>query len=293
MSDSESRIFETMFKTYSSSILGLGILSLSAENGLQALQKPANCTIGGLFSLMLHSLDINNIETTSMQIRIYFTFIFLFGCSFASAQILDTANIAASIIPTSAKLKYSDNRKVDSLCTMGSQLSRMLQYTKGLAFFEAADSLENNNALIKSEIAWAYMHIPDYDKAIENFNLAITINPADSSSKRNIIICHLYQKKYDVAITKGKQYLSEYPNDPEGYYNLMTVYYYSQEPKSAIRFGKKSIPLYLAQKSRSVYDAYYVLGKIYYDQGDYLNSGKMFKLVTERGIAIEEKYRLH
>ncbi|RQO77104.1 hypothetical protein DBR40_10595 [Pedobacter sp. KBW01] len=73
----------------------------------------------------------------------------------------------------------------------------------------------------------------------------------------------------------------------------MTNYYYAKDQKNAIRFGKKSIPLYLAQKSRSVYDASYLLGVIYYNQGDYLNSDKMFKLVTDRGIKVEEKYRSH
>lgn len=225
--------------------------------------------------------------------RIYLTGILLFCSSIASAQVLDTANLASEITPSSIKIKYSDDRIVDSLCIQGNEMFGMHLYIEGLQLYKMADSLENKNSRIKSGIAWAYMHIPDYDKAIENFNLSVAINPADSVSKRNIIICYLYQKKIDTAITKGKEYLREYPDDPESYYNLMTVYNYAKDFKNAIKFGEKSIPLYLAKKSRSVYDAYYSLGKIYYNQGDYINSDKMFKFVTDRGIVIEEKYKSH
>ncbi|QIL41250.1 hypothetical protein G7074_19460 [Pedobacter sp. HDW13] len=181
-----------------------------------------------------------------MNISIYFTAIALFSYSFAYGQILDTANLE---VHKSVRIKYSDNKVVESLCVEAGELFSMVQYTKGLALFEKADSLENNNSMIKSGIGWAYMHIPDYVKAIENFHLALAINPRDSSSKRNIMICYLYQKKYDIAIMKGKQYLKEYPNDPESYYNLMTVYYYAKDQKNAIRFGKSPFHFILLKKA--------------------------------------------
>ncbi|MBC6111003.1 tetratricopeptide repeat protein [Pedobacter fastidiosus] len=207
-----------------------------------------------------------------------------------SAQILDTANLEVS--KKYVRVKFSTNPKIDALCIEGQELYSMSLFRKGLDFYKQADSLEGNNYHIKGGIAWGYMHLSNYGVAIDNFNYAIAINKTDSSSKRNIILCYLYKKDYERAILEGKKYLKEYPTDPESYYNLMTVFYYNKDPKNAIKFGKRAIPLYEIKKSRSIYDAYYFLGKIYYEQHDYKNSDKMFQLVRARGIKIEDKYLL-
>nr|WP_157247419.1 tetratricopeptide repeat protein [Pedobacter panaciterrae] len=45
-----------------------------------------------------------------------------------------------------------------------------------------------------------------------------------------------------------------------------------------------------AQNSRSVYDAYYFLGKIYFELKDFKKAEEIFQKVRDRGINVEEKY---
>ncbi|WP_316747549.1 tetratricopeptide repeat protein [Pedobacter gandavensis] len=220
--------------------------------------------------------------------KAFLTFLLLLLNYTSFCQVLDTANL---VVPKQKQArKMSQIPAANVLCREGNISYRMGLVKEGISYFKQADLIDSTNSLIKQNIGFGYMRLSSYDDAIQQFKHAILLNERDSSAKRSIILCYMHKGDYEESILNAKKYLKEYPVDPEGYYNLMTVYYADRDLKQASKYGTMAMKLYEQVNSRSVYDAYYFLGKIYFEQENFKKSDSMFQKVRDRGIRVEDKY---
>ena len=216
------------------------------------------------------------------------------GTAFQAKNNLDHAEKAyrkaLDVDPNNTKAKQAlDNltkqvksNKVDELLSRAVELQNNGNYQEAITTYQAASSLDPNNAQIYYNIGTAYQASNDFQKAKENYNKALSFDTSNTTYKTAIqglnaeqatpLIKSAIDKQNanDIsgAITDYKKALEYVPNDAQTHFNLATAYQTGNQSDNAILSYKKSYELDPSGQA----DALFFIGSIYEEKNDNKNA---------------------
>ena len=185
----------------------------------------------------------------------------------------------------------SNSDKAIALTYLGMIAADRDEYEKAIEYYNRALIYDKNNSEILRNLALAYRHLNQLDKAEKNIEQSLKVNEHDINSKilrANILF---EQGKYKDAISRYDDILRESPDNASVMYNMACAYIKTGDEFAAIEYFKRAGT---ADKIGEVtYKAYSRLGVIFTDRGDFEQAQKYLKMcVSLRPNDAVAKYNL-
>jgi type IV pilus assembly protein PilF len=175
---------------------------------------------------------------------------------------------------SSRKEKSIESKKADLYYGQGTNLLRSKDYTKALKNLIASNKYRPNDTKTLNNLGMAYYFKKSEASAIRYITKAIEIDPTNSDARMNIATIYLKQGKLDQAEKQYKLILKDlvYENQYITYYNLASIELMRSNKEKAKTLLNESVAV-----NENYCPAFYKLGKLSFDEGNYKYAKKMFK----------------
>jgi len=155
-----------------------------------------------------------------------------------------------------------------------------------LKFYLKAIDADTNYVEAYDNAGLTYRRLGEYDKAIVLYKKSILKYPSGVTAHQNLAVVYSLQKDYEGANKEYEAIIKLYPEDPEGYFGLANSYLMQSKLDDALKYANIALGLYEAAKSPLLNEGQYLVGLIYYYQGDKDNAKKYLKLAKKNGAEI-------
>ncbi len=158
----------------------------------------------------------------------------------------------------SAKLYIPDNNNeeiranIENLvywCYLKKDFNKLIYYVNQISEQQLINEIlnktswGNENAITLSQIADAYMHLQNFDNAINYFKKAILLAPYVLEFKNKIASCYLYINNIDEAEKEYEIIINEYPKNIQALSNLAYIKLLKNNPKECNKLLDKALSL--------------------------------------------------
>jgi tetratricopeptide (TPR) repeat protein len=221
------------------------------------------------------------------------TIIIILLCSHLSAQTTDSAQFyfkkgmdeetARRYLVASKNFDKSiefNPNFIEAFVENGKVNLEMRKIDAALNSFTKANQLDPANIDAIKQLATLYFNNRQFQKAIE---MAQKCNCSESD--RIIAMCNYNGEDYGQAIAGLKKVLAKFPGDAEAYYTLGRSYLELEEYKNAIPYYQKAVEL---DTTKNVW--MYELGLICYNQDQFADALKYFKMASAAGYSSSNDY---
>lgn len=180
-----------------------------------------------------------------------------------------------SLVSCSSTKKQSENdKKANLYYGQGTNLLLSKNYTKALKSLLAANRYKPNDSKTLNNLGMAYYFKKSPTNAKRFLKRAIEVDPKNSDARMNIATIYLKEKQILEAENQYKIVLEdlEYEYQFKTFYNLAAVEAVKGNKLQAKKYLQESIAV-----NNNYCPAHFKLGKLYFDEGNFKKSKKLFK----------------
>jgi len=164
------------------------------------------------------------------------------------------------------------------------------QYSLAIIYFQKAIEQDSLYVDAYDNLGVCYRRSGDLNTAIECYEKSLDIFPEGIIAHQNLAIIYYMLDVNEKAINEYRAIIKLQPNNPEGYYGLCNIYMNQGRLSLALSNGLKAEELYSNSSSSYVYDAQYLIGKLYYFLGKSSKAKKYIQKALAGGISIESSF---
>jgi Flp pilus assembly protein TadD len=182
--------------------------------------------------------------------------------------------IVTTVSCSSRQDKSVEDKKADLYYGQGTNFLRAQEYTKALKSLIASNKYRPNDSKTLNNLGMAYYFKKSTTNAVIHLKRSIELDPKNSDTRMNIATIYLNQNKYDQAETQYKLILKDlvYENQYITYFNLASLELLRGNKEKAKTLLTESVVI-----NENYCPAFYKLGKLAFDEGNYKHAKKMFR----------------
>jgi tetratricopeptide (TPR) repeat protein len=203
-------------------------------------------------------------------------------------QTIKTGN-STTQLTTSETGMYAGTKSKDAKTNFdkASKYDIKKDYLNSKKYYLLAIKYDTNYVEAYDNAGLACRRLEQYDSAIYYYKRSIALYPKGITAHQNLAAVYGLKKDYTNAAGEFEEIIKLEPDNPEGYFGLADTYMMQSKFDEALTNAKKALQLYESVKSPLVGDAQYVMGLIYYYQGDDKNAKTYLKSAKKHGAEID------